>query len=59
MGMGWFGIARKVLRGGGFDVPRMVATTWFRESFLPPQTNSSTVTGFRCARSATGQMAGM
>ena len=50
---------RKVLRGGAFDVPRMVASTWFRESFLPPQANSSTVAGFRCARSGYGQMAGL
>ena len=55
----WFDAeeTRKVLRGGGFDVPRMVASTWFRESFLPPETDSSSVTGFRCARSGSGQMA--
>lgn len=49
----------KVLRGGGFDVPRMVASTWFRESFLPPQATNSTVAGFRCAHSNYGQMATM
>ena len=42
--------ARKVLRGGGWDVPRTVATTWFRENVFPPHQRGSTVTGFRCAR---------
>ena len=57
----WFDESQtcEVLRGGGFDVPRIVASTWFRESFLPPQANSSTVAGFRCARSDYGQMATM
>ena len=57
---GWFDASqtRKVLRGGAFDVPRIVATTWFRENFLPPQSRVSSVTGFRCARSAYGQIVG-
>ena len=48
---------RKVLRGGGWDVPRPIASTWFRDNFLPPSAIGSTVTGFRCARDADGQMA--
>jgi len=48
---------QKVLRGGGWDVPRLVASTWFRENFLPPGALGSTVTGFRCARDAADQMA--
>ena len=44
--------ARKVLRGGGWDVPRAVATTWFRENVFVPYLRGSTVTGFRCARDA-------
>ena len=42
--------ARKVLRGGGWDVPRVIATTWFRENVFPPHARGSTVTGLRCAR---------
>ncbi len=39
----------KVLRGGGWDVPRVVAFTWFREIFTSPESTASTVIGFRCA----------
>ena len=39
----------RVLRGGGWDVPWVVAFTWFRESFIPPEYNGSVVVGFRCA----------
>lgn len=41
---------RRVLRGGAFDVPRVVAYTWTRETFMPPFWKSG-VTGFRCAAS--------
>ncbi len=40
---------RRVLRGGAWDVPRVVAYTWFREHFIPPESRRSFVTGFRCA----------
>ena len=39
----------RVLRGGGWDVPWVVAFTWFRERFIPPEYNASAVVGFRCA----------
>ncbi|MFQ5875616.1 MAG: formylglycine-generating enzyme family protein [Dehalococcoidia bacterium] len=39
----------RVLRGGAWDVPRVVAYTWSRETFIPPEFRNSTVTGFRCA----------
>ena len=39
----------RVLRGGGWDVPRVVAFTWFREIFIPPEYSGSAVVGFRCA----------
>jgi formylglycine-generating enzyme required for sulfatase activity len=39
---------RKVLRGGGWDVPRVAAYTWFREYFMGPDEKRA-VTGFRCA----------
>ncbi len=42
------GVAR-VLRGGAWDVPSVVAFTWFREIFIPPDYNGSAVVGFRCA----------
>ena len=56
----WFDEQRtfKVLRGGAFDVPRAVTTTWFRENFLPPDSAASSVTGFRCARSMSAHMVG-
>ncbi|MDH3691101.1 MAG: formylglycine-generating enzyme family protein [Gammaproteobacteria bacterium] len=41
---------RKVLRGGGWDVPRVVASTWFREDVFPPDLRGATVAGFRCAK---------
>ena len=40
---------RRVLRGGGWDTPRVVAYTWFREDFMTPAEKRD-VTGFRCAR---------
>lgn len=40
----------KVLRGGGWDVPRVVANTWFRENVFPPSFDQAPVTGFRCAK---------
>lgn len=42
----------RVLRGGAWDVPRVVAYTWIRETFIPPEFASSVVTGFRCAVSS-------
>ena len=39
----------RVLRGGAWDVPRVVAFTWFREHFVPPWYTESAVVGFRCA----------
>ena len=39
---------RRVLRGGAWDVPRVVAHTWTRETFITPGTRSF-VAGFRCA----------
>ncbi|MBM4255872.1 MAG: formylglycine-generating enzyme family protein [Deltaproteobacteria bacterium] len=39
----------KVIRGGGWDVPQTVPTTWLREQFIPPTFAGSPVTGFRCA----------
>ena len=39
----------RVLRGGGWDVPRVVAFSWIRETFIPPDHAHSFVTGFRCA----------
>ena len=39
----------KVLRGGGWDVPKTIPATWLREHFIPPQFAGSPVTGFRCA----------
>ena len=39
----------RVLRGGAWDVPRMVIHTWFRENVFPPDHAGSLVTGFRCA----------
>jgi formylglycine-generating enzyme required for sulfatase activity len=41
---------RRVLRGGGWDVPKSVTYTWYRETFMPPH-DKRTVTGFRCASS--------
>ncbi len=41
----------KVLRGGGWDVPRVIAVTWLRDHFIPPEFTRSPVTGFRCAAS--------
>ena len=40
---------RRVLRGGGWDAPRVMAYTWFREDFMTPSEKRD-VTGFRCAR---------
>ena len=40
---------RRELRGGAWDVPKVVAYTWFRENFIPPEIRRSFVTGFRCA----------
>ena len=39
----------RVLRGGGWDVPKVVAFSWIRETFIPPEYARSFVTGFRCA----------
>ena len=39
----------RVLRGGGWDVPRVVAYSWMRSTFIPPHFDGSLVTGFRCA----------
>ena len=39
----------RVLRGGGLDVPKVVAFSWIRETFIPPEYENSFVTGFRCA----------
>jgi sulfatase modifying factor 1 len=39
----------KVLRGGGWDVPKTISVTWLREQFIPPDFTGSPVTGFRCA----------
>ena len=39
----------KVLRGGGWDVPKVIPVTWLREHFIPPRHTGSPVTGFRCA----------
>jgi formylglycine-generating enzyme required for sulfatase activity len=39
----------KVLRGGGWDVPKTIPVTWLREQFIPPDFTGSPVTGFRCA----------
>ena len=39
----------KVLRGGGWDVPRVIPVTWLRDHFIPPEFTHSPVTGFRCA----------
>jgi|SRR5581483_3513733 len=39
----------KVLRGGGWDVPKTIPVTWLREQFIPPEFTGSPVTGFRCA----------
>ena len=39
----------KVLRGGGWDVPKTIPVTWLREQFIPPEFAGSPVTGFRCA----------
>ena len=41
--------SRRVLRGGAWDVPRVVAYSWLRESFIFPAFDRSFVTGFRCA----------
>ena len=41
--------AYRVLRGGAWDVPRVIALSWFRETFIPPDYTNSFVTGFRCA----------
>jgi len=41
----------RVLRGGAWDVPRVVAYSWTRETFIPPDF-ISVVTGFRCAASS-------
>ena len=40
---------RKVVRGGAWDVPRVVAYTWFRENGFPPDAREASVTGLRCA----------
>ena len=42
----------RVLRGGAWDVPRVVAYTWIRETFVHPEFAGSMVTGFRCAASS-------
>jgi len=39
----------RVLRGGAWDVPRVVTQTWFRENVFRPEHRESLVTGFRCA----------
>ena len=39
----------RVLRGGAWDVPRVVTQTWFRENVFLPEHKESLVTGFRCA----------
>ena len=39
----------KVLRGGGWDVPKAISVTWLREQFIPPEFTRSPVTGFLCA----------
>jgi formylglycine-generating enzyme required for sulfatase activity len=44
---------RRVLRGGGWDVPRGIAATWFREAFMASE-EGRIVTGFRCAKDADG-----
>ena len=41
--------SRRVLRGGAWDVPRVVAYSWLRETFILPDFARSFVTGFRCA----------
>ena len=39
----------RVLRGGAWDVPRVVIHAWFRENIFLPEHRESLVTGFRCA----------
>ena len=39
----------RVLRGGAWDVPKVVAYSWMRSTFIPPHFDGSLVTGFRCA----------
>ena len=41
----------RVLRGGAWDVPKVIAYSWFRDIFIPPEFSRSGVTGFRCAMS--------
>jgi formylglycine-generating enzyme required for sulfatase activity len=41
----------KVLRGGSWDAPRPVISTWMREHFMAPNT-ARRVTSFRCAKDA-------
>ena len=41
----------RVLRGGAWDVPRVIAVTWMRENFMAPE-EGRIVTGFRCAKDA-------
>ncbi len=48
---------RRVLRGGAWDVPRVAAYTWFRETFMPPEEGRG-VTGFRCAMGVKENLAG-
>jgi hypothetical protein len=40
----------KVLRGGAWDTPMPVNSSWLRQVFMPPSQGRG-VTGFRCARS--------
>jgi len=39
----------KVLRGGAWDTPRPINSSWYRETFMRPE-DSRPVTGFRCAK---------
>ena len=39
----------RVLRGGAWDVPKVVAFSWIRETFITPEYDNSFVAGFRCA----------
>ena len=43
---------RRVLRGGGWNVPKVAAYSWLRETFMPPHDKRG-VTGFRCATTTT------
>ena len=38
----------RVLRRGGWDVPKVATFTWYRETFMVPEERRA-VTGFRCA----------